>query len=75
MHRLIEAAEADRLTFVALAYHVLRYRAQNAGGLLHGLLMRKLYHVVTQEDEDAARQRLRRYLYGEGAAAPHRDAA
>ena len=72
---LIRASEAERLTFVALACHVLRYRPQNAGGLFHGLLTRKLSHVVTQEDEDAARQRLTRYLYGEGAAPPRRAAA
>ena len=72
---LMGAAEADRLTFVALACHVLRYRPQNAGGLFHCLIIRKLSHVVTQEDEDAARQRLTRYLYGEGAAPPRRAAA
>jgi hypothetical protein len=72
---LIGASEADRLTFVALACHVLRSRPQNAGGLFHCLLTRKLSHVVTQADEDAARQRLTQYLYGEGAAPPRRAAA
>jgi len=65
---LIGVSEAERLTFVALACHVLRYRPQNAGGLFHCLLTRKLSHVVTQEDEDAARHYITRYLYGEGAA-------
>lgn len=72
---LIGAAEADRLTFVALACHVLRSHPQNAGGLLYGLLRRKLYQVVTQEDEDAAQQRLRQYLYDEGTTPPRRATA
>ena len=72
---LIGASEAERLTFVALACHVLRSRPQNAGGLFHCLITRKLSHVVTQADEDAARHRLKQYLYGEGAAAPRRAVA
>ncbi len=72
---LIGTSEAARLTFVALACHVLRYRPQNAGGLFHCLLTRKLSHVVTQADEDAARQRLTQYLYSEGAAPPRPAAA
>jgi hypothetical protein len=72
---LIGASEADRLTFVALACHVLRYCPQNAGGLFHCLVTRKRYHVVTQADEDAARHRLKQHLYGEGAAPPRHAAA
>src|SRR5712692_6292734 len=72
---LIGASEAERLTFVALACHVLRYRPQNAGGLFHCLITRKLYHMVTQADEDAARHSIRRYLYGERAAPPHNPAS
>lgn len=57
----IGRAEADRLTFVALAQHVLLYRAQNPGGLLHRLLTKRLFHYVTQEDEDQALARLKAY--------------
>jgi hypothetical protein len=55
---------------VALACHVVLYRPQNAGGLLWRRIARKLSPVVTQDDEDAARHRLTRSLYGEGAASP-----
>jgi hypothetical protein len=57
----IGRAEADRLTFVALAQHVLLYRAQNPGGLLHRLLTKRLFHTITQEDEDQALARLKAY--------------
>lgn len=57
----IGSAEADRLTFVALAQHVLLYRAQNPGGLLHRLLTTRLFHYITQEDEDQALARLKAY--------------
>jgi hypothetical protein len=61
---LIGPAEADRLTFVALAQHVLTYRPANAGGLFQRLLTRRRWHFVTQADEEAALQRLKRHLYG-----------
>jgi len=41
---------------------------------LRRLLAGQLYQVVTQADEDAARQRLTQYLYGEGTAPPRRTA-
>jgi hypothetical protein len=62
----IGSAEADRLTFVALAQHVLLYRAQNPGGLLHRLLTKRLFHYVTQEDEDQALARLKAYARAHG---------
>jgi len=61
---LIGPAEADRLTFVALAQHVLTYRPANAGGLFQRLLTHRRFNFVTQDDEDAALQRLKRHLYG-----------
>lgn len=61
--RLIGPSETERLTFVALAQHVIHQRPENAGGLFRQLLTRRLYHYITQEDEDAAQQRLKRYLY------------
>jgi hypothetical protein len=61
---LIGPAEADRLTFVALAPQVLTYRPANAGGLFQRLLTHRRFHFVTQADEDAALQRLKRHLDG-----------
>jgi hypothetical protein len=63
-----DASEAERLSFVALAQHVLWHHPDNAGGLFRKLLMSRSYQVITQDDEDAARQRLKRFLYGESAA-------
>jgi hypothetical protein len=57
--RLIGSSEAERLTFVALAQHVLSCRPQNEGGLFRHLLKQKRYHCVTQADEDVALQRLK----------------
>jgi hypothetical protein len=60
---LIGSSEAERLTFVGLAQHVLAYRPENAGGLFRQLLTRRCFHFVTHEDEDAAQQRLKQHLY------------
>jgi hypothetical protein len=43
---------------------VLTYRPANAGGLFQRLLRRRRLHFVTQADEEAALQRLKRHLYG-----------
>lgn len=51
------------MAFVGLAQHVLAYRPENAGGLFRQLLTRRCFHFVTQQDEDAAQQRLKQYLY------------
>jgi len=64
--RLIGTSEAERLTFVALAQHVVSCRPKNLGGLFRHLLKQKRYHCVTQADEDAALQRLKQYLYERG---------
>jgi len=64
--RLIGSSEAERLTFVALAQHVLSCRATNEGGVFRHLLKQKRYHCVTRADEDAALQRLKPYWYGRG---------
>jgi hypothetical protein len=60
---LIGPAEADRLTFVALAQHVLAYRPDNAGGLFTQLLRTRQFDYITQDDEETAQQRLKRVLY------------
>ena len=64
--RLIGASEAERLTFVALAQHVLSCRATNEGGVFRHLLKQKRYHCVTQADEEVALVRLKQHLYGRG---------
>ena len=61
---LIGTSEADRLSFVGLAQHVVRYHPANPGGLFHELLTRRQFHFVTQEEEEVALQRLKRHLFG-----------
>ena len=56
----IGRTEAERLTFVALAQHVLARRPRSPGGLFMYLLTKRLFHVITQAEEDAAQQRLKR---------------
>jgi hypothetical protein len=63
---LLSGSEADRLTFVALAQHVLSYRPDNPGGLFIQLLRKRSFDYLTQDDEDRAQRRLKRALY-EGA--------
>jgi hypothetical protein len=61
---LIGASDADRLTFVATAEHAYVIGTTNPPGLFAHLIRHKLWHHVTQEDEDLARRRLRDHLYG-----------
>jgi hypothetical protein len=61
---LLSCSEADRLTFVALAQHVLSYRPDNPGGLFLQLLRKRQFDYITQDDEDRAQRRLKRALYG-----------
>jgi hypothetical protein len=61
--RRIGKSEAERLTFVALAQHVLCYGPENPGGLFLQLLRRRHFHCITQDEEDGAQQRLKHYLY------------
>jgi len=63
---LIGSSEAERLTFVALAQHVLSCRATNEGGVFRHLLKQKRYHCVTQADEEVALVRLKQHLCGRG---------
>jgi hypothetical protein len=69
---LMGAAEADRLTFVALAHHVLTYCPENVGGLFRQLLSTRRFAVITQANEEAAQQRLKRYWAETGWAPPRR---
>lgn len=61
--QLIGPSEAERLTFVALAHHVLAFRPANPGGLFLELLRQQRFAFITQAEEDTARRRLSAYLY------------
>lgn len=61
--QMVDSSEADRLNFVALAQHVLRFQPQNPGGLFLQLLRQRRFAFITQEEEDIARRRLLAYVY------------
>ena len=66
----IGGSEADRLTFVATAEHARLVGSTNPCGLLAQLIRRRLWHFVTQDDEEAARTRLQAYLFQPPAIPP-----
>jgi hypothetical protein len=60
---LIGGSESERLTFVATAERARLRAITNAPGLFAELVRRRLWHFVTQDDEDRAHQRLRAHFY------------
>jgi hypothetical protein len=61
---LIGGSESERLTFVATAERARLRAITNAPGLFAELVRRRLWHFVTQDDEDRAHRRLREHCYG-----------
>lgn len=59
--RLVSNGEHGRLQFVAAAEHARTIGSRNPPGLFAAILKRKLWHVVTQADEDAAVRRLKSF--------------
>lgn len=68
---LAPGGERGELEFVALAEHALGYATRNAPGLFAWLVKHGRFTFITQDDEDAARRRLRETRFGaEAKAAP-----
>ena len=61
---LVTSSERDRLRFVAAAEHAQVIGTRNAPGLFIRLVKGKLFHFLTQDDEDAANTRIKRHLFG-----------
>jgi hypothetical protein len=61
----IGRSESERLTFVALAERARVVGSTNPPGLFAQLLRRRLFHFVTQDDEEHALKRLRAHIYGD----------
>ena len=61
---LVTDSEGDRLKFVAAAEHARVIGTKNPCGLFVRLVRGKLWHFLTQGDEDAASLRLKRHLFG-----------
>ena len=67
----IGGSESERLTFVATAERARLTGTTNPPGLFAHLVRRRLWHYVTQDDEDRAHTRLREHCYAErGEARP-----
>jgi hypothetical protein len=60
----IGGSESERLIFVATAERARVRAIDNPPGLFAELIRRRLWHFVTQDDEDRARERLREHFYG-----------
>jgi hypothetical protein len=61
---LIGPSESERLKFVAAAEHAWTVGSSNPSGLFSRLVRSKLWHYLTQDDEDAANRRLKAFLFG-----------
>jgi hypothetical protein len=61
---LIGGSESEQLTFVATAERARLRAIDNPPGLFAELVRRRLWHFVTQDDEDRAHKRLREHFYG-----------
>jgi hypothetical protein len=75
-HGLIGKNDSERLTFLGLAEHAKVVGSSNPCGLFAALVRRQCWHFVTDNDEDAAHERLKAHLYGanhqtRGSPQPH----
>ena len=61
---LVGSSESDRLKFFAAAEHARVIGTTNPCGLFARLVRSKLWHYLTQDDEDAANRRLKGFLFG-----------
>jgi hypothetical protein len=61
---LIEASEYERLQFVAAAEHARAVGEASPCGLFMYIVRNQLWQYITQDQEEAARQRLMQHCYG-----------
>jgi hypothetical protein len=61
---IMGGSESKRLIFVATAERARLTAITNAPGLFAELVRRRLWHFITQDDEDRAQKRLREHFYG-----------
>lgn len=62
---ILPRSESTRLQFFAAAEHARRCGQSNPPGLFVAVIRRRLWHHITQAEEDAARVRLRRYAFAD----------
>jgi len=61
---LVTSSEHDRLLFIGAAERALMKGTTNPCGFFVRVVRSKLWHHVTQGDEDAAHERLKKHFYG-----------
>lgn len=61
---VVGGGDGQRLNFVSAAEHALVKGTRNPCGLFMHIVKSKLWHFCTNDDEDAANERLKRHLYG-----------
>jgi len=61
---IIGGSDSEQLTFVAAAERARLIGSINPCGLFAQLVRQRLWHFLTQEDEEAARKRLKEHVYG-----------
>lgn len=62
---LVQEGFLDRLNFAAAAEHARVRGSSNPCGLFFHLVSKKLWHYITEGDEDAVRANVRAYVYNE----------
>lgn len=62
---IVGGSEFERLSFLGAAERARRKGSTNRLGLFVELVRKKLWNFITLEDEDGARDRLRKHLYGD----------
>jgi hypothetical protein len=63
-------SQSSRLNWFAMAEHALAVGKQNPCGLFVSLFRKKLWHYITQEQEDHARAKLKKLDFGEDSHVP-----
>jgi hypothetical protein len=61
---MARGGEAGRVEFLAAAVHATTMGTRNASGLFAAIVRRKLWHHITQADEDRARRAIARAAAG-----------
>lgn len=67
---ILPRCESTRLQFFAAAEHARRCGQSNPPGLFVAVVRRRLWHHITQAEEDAARNRLRRHAFSHVSSRP-----
>lgn len=72
---LVKDCEGDRLKFVAAAEHARVVGTKNPPGLFVRIARSGLWRFITQDDEDAAQERLKRHFHGQTPNSSHEKPA